>query len=100
MQHVYDAIKKAREVGEAWVTWNGERLRLVPPDIDKWLGQGYFEAIVKRARRVPGGLRIEALNAYKDGETRPRSHFTGRQLGWSDICAVIVERHPLKEGAP
>jgi hypothetical protein len=105
-QHLYDAIKKARETGEAWVNWNGERLRLKPII---WVdGSGHmcgdtvlefthFDALVKSKRSGGPNLKVEFINAYKDVGGRVKSHSTGRFYGWDDLCAVVVERHPLKE---
>lgn len=130
-QPVYDAIKKAREEGTAWVTWFGERLKiarvefddgglhlpgeLTAPNVgygcmeqrntlDWWIG----EALVK-ARR-PGGIAQAECNTYKDcgGRTRitewgnkgggkGRSRGVTRMIGWGDVLAVIVERHPRTE---
>ena len=90
LQHVYDAIKLARETGEAWVTWNGERLRLVPLDIDAAQQAMHFEAIVKARKR--GGIELTWVDAYKDVGSRLRN--ATRRFGWDQVLVVVAERHP------
>jgi hypothetical protein len=58
-QAVYDAIKKCRETGEAFVTFQGERLKLAP------VGEDYPEFALVKAR---GRVRLAHL-VHKDGLT-------------------------------
>jgi hypothetical protein len=57
-QAVYDAIKKCRETGEAFVTFKGERLKLLPAG-----SEGYPEFALVKAR---GRIRFAYL-VHKDG---------------------------------
>ena len=90
-QHVYDAIKKAREEGEAWVTWNGERLRLVPVSDDYG---SHFTAIVK-SRRAHGSIALAEVDAYKDVGSRVRIYEgdSSRMASWEQVLVVVAERH-------
>jgi hypothetical protein len=118
-QHVYDAIKKVKDEGEAWVTWDGERLRLTRVE---WRDEGcfdipylpepfkargvageqqdldysWFDAIVRTKRR--GDVAQAECCTYKDCGSRIQVIMKGqkrrRLVGWNDILAVIVERHP------
>ena len=90
-QAMYDALKQVREVGETWVTWNGERLRLGPVTDVYW--GSVFEAVIKARRR--GGISVATVDAYKDSGTRVRLD-DGRfyRAGWDAVLAVILERHP------
>ena len=98
-QHVYDAIKKARLEGEAWVTWGGERLKLVP--IDESFTGGVFDAIVKD-RGAHGGIRLMNVNAYKDVGNRVRNGFNegdfrNFHFSWKNVLVAVVERHPREK---
>lgn len=119
IQHVYDAVKKAKETGEAWVTWGGKRMRLVPltwkvegcfdvPMADgKALDCGHFDAIVY-SRKRPGGLTFAWIDSYKDVGDRIRIHEGGqfreqgrgptRMGGWDQIIVVVTEYHD-REGS-
>lgn len=112
-QHVYDAIKKAREEGEAWVSWRGFRFRIKPlvwENINGWdrpvlegqpLDGMHFDAIVKSKR--PGGIAMAWVDAYKDVGDRIRIWEGGaydefgsgpcRMAGWDQIVAVVAEKH-------
>jgi hypothetical protein len=111
-QHVYNAIRQAREEGSAWVTWKGVRYRLVPltwakdrcfdvPMAEDTKLFGCFNAIVKSRR--PGGIVLAWIDAYKDVGERIRIYEGGlygeqgggptRMGGWDQIVAVVVEQH-------
>ena len=110
-QHVYDAIKKAREDGTAWVTWFGERLKIarveftggiphlpegltVPSvgyghmdpknDLNWWIG----EALVKARRR--GGIAQAECNAYKDCGGRIRIYEWSNEGGEAGRSRGVV----------
>jgi len=122
-QHVYDALKRMREEGEAWVTWKGERLHLrpfVPGEDDEWrpvdtsrppgiLSDGFsvgdkrywfpaYHAIVKA--RVPGGIALAHIWWHED-----RLHLKGlegervpfRRANDDVVLAIITERHPRRK---
>lgn len=98
LQHVYDAIKRVRADGEAWVTWKGKRLRLVEPDADERI-QG--DAIVRS--RAPGGIALAWFDGYKDvgGRVRIYEAFPGTAnsyiTSWDNILAIVVEQHPREQ---
>lgn len=106
LQPIYDAIKLARESGEAqWVTLHKERLRIVPliwsAEVSRITADGsyidestYIEALVRSNRRGKPKIVVDAFQGYKDVGNRLRSHFTGRMIGWDDILAIVTERHP------
>jgi hypothetical protein len=94
-QNVYDAIKRVREEGEAWVTWHGERLRLepVPENNDQFTG-------IVRSPRSHGGIALAWVDGYKDGlrvyeggKGQPGLGFP-RRAQWKDILVIVAERHP------
>jgi len=113
-QHVYEALKRAREEGEAWVTWTGLRMRLVPlstmedhrgievpaAEGDR-LNMTIFHAIVKSRR--PGGIAFAWVDAYKDvgdririwegGEYSQQGEGPTRMGGWDQVLAVVTEHH-------
>jgi len=94
-QHVYDAIKRVREEGEAWVTWNGQRLRLVPVgDYDI-----QFTGII-RSGRAHGGIALawvdgykEGLRVYEGGNGEPLMG-RSRRVQWDQVLVRVEERHP------
>lgn len=99
-QHVYDALKKVRTEGEAWVTWQGERLRLVP------VGEhdDQFTGIIKSGR-AHGGIALAWVDGYKDGlrvyegSKGEPGRGRARRVQWDQILAVVKERHP-RRGSP
>lgn len=119
-QHVYDAIKQVRETGTAWVTWNGERLRLRPvveadtgyrpgdepqPEglestkspIVGWC-PGPYSAFIKS--RSPGGIALaqvwwhEGRLHLEEGDGRKRRFRRGND---NIVLAIVAERHPRGE---
>ena len=86
-QALRDALKTLRETGEAWVTWNGERFRLAPPDTP---GEGdHWPGLVRR------GNLVEVWELVgKDAGGRARCGIMGWRANPSRVLARIVERHP------
>lgn len=99
-QAIYDAVKRVREEGEAWVTLDGVRLHLTKVDPSA-LGQGSFGECLVRSRRPPGVARAffttkDAWPRVKVQETTTRpssSHTVIRTTGWDDVLALVAEEH-------
>ncbi len=98
-QAIYDAIKKCREEGEAWVTFKGKRLKLV--DVDK-SDIDFYPAdwgLVK----FRGEIILDVIS-NKDG-LRLCGYSTAdpSYIQWTDILAWVPEIHDRKsdeEGIP
>ena len=120
-QQVYDAIKRVRETGTAWVTWRGERLRLRPvEEADKdfrpgdlprpeglhdnatpsslvgWC-PGPYEAIVKS--RGPGGIALADVWWHEGRLHIDEPHRRFRRGNDNVVLAIVAERH-LRENLP
>ena len=92
-QHVRDALRKMRETGEAWLTLEGQRHRIVPiTDADRggdeWSG---WEVICKTKAK---GLTVQMIVSRKNTAYRPKALPIGCWLGWKDVLARVVESHP------
>ena len=93
-QPIRDALKKMRTDGEAWLTFGGERLRVVPitdDDIggDAWSG---WEVLchTKRRKLVVGLIVSRKNTAFRPHMIEPFSVW----LNWKDVLARVVEHHP------
>jgi hypothetical protein len=92
-QKVFDAVKRVREEGEAWVTLDGERLflRAVPnarPD--------YGDCVVRGRRGI-----VRARFSTKDAYPRVRiddAHGYTYLTSWDNVLALIIETHPREGG--
>ena len=87
-QAVYDALKKAREEGEAWTEIRGWRVRIVP-GFDRAV-TGVF-AIV-RTRNAPWKVDLATV-IDKDGLKFDESNGAYRRGRWGDILATVVEAY-------
>lgn len=88
MQHVYDAIKKARVDGEAWVTIDGHRSKVIPVDPESLIGDRDFYALVRA--KVPGGVQVQYLRSGRTVTDRLVTPYPQRYLGWDDVLAVLL----------
>lgn len=83
-QAVYDAIKKCREEGEAWVTFKGKRLKLVSVDDASWAHgpdwvlAKYHGKVVLDVLIDKDGLRLCDQRGY---------------IQWDDVLAYVAEIH-------
>ena len=90
-QAIYDAIKKAREEGEAWVTFKGKRLKLIGIDHMDF----NFDfcpadwALVKYRGQI-----ILSMVSGKDGLRLCNGDFSFIQ--WDDVLAYVSEIHERK----
>lgn len=128
MQHVHDAIKKMRAEGEAWLTHEGERLRIRPlreedtelrrADIPRPEGifedadpcmislvdscpEGFWFPYYKafiKAVRVKGGV-VYGDVWWHEGRLHCYAPVMGSRCAEDDIVlALVVERHPRGSG--
>lgn len=80
------ACKKARDEGEAWVTWRDERLLLAPPlenPLD-YFGKTIVYVRSGHFRVTEGGMRKGNL---------PMVDADGYRISPKQVKAVVVERH-------
>jgi hypothetical protein len=87
-QAVYDAIKRCRVDGEAWVTFGDKRLHLVPTSTEVW---DTFWALVKSRR--PGGVALAQI-ILKDGLRIQEEGGPNRRGGDKDLLAIVESFHP------
>lgn len=91
-QALYDAIKKAREGQEAWVTFEGTRIQLSSSE-GVWEGYG---SLGKGLVKFNGKIRIADIftrdsylsASYEDGLTR--------RIQEKEILAKVIEEHDRK----
>lgn len=70
MQHVHDALKVMRAEGEAWVTHEGQRMRIRPPREDEdteWLPVG--------DKPRPEGVALDATPVLADSTINPGGYW-------------------------
>ena len=98
MQHVHDALRRMRAEGEAWLTHEGERLRIRPlreEDLPPASSQPLRAVIRTKAR---GGVCFGDVWWH---EWRLHTNATptgGTRRGDDDVVlAVAVERHPVEQ---
>lgn len=94
-QALRDSLARMRREGEAWVTFRGQRLRIVP--FDPATGRPSTECLVHHEGRVSGALVSD--EQYRVG-LPPHSWHARFDDGRSaiikehDVLAVIVAQHP------
>lgn len=86
MQHLYEALKTVRATGEAWLSWNGRRLKLRVSKGHEEPEGVPFEAFV-RARGVPGGVKL-AVVWWHDGRCRVG---TSRWTNDRNVLAIVAQ---------
>ena len=96
-QRLYDAIKRLRAEPEVWVTWRGERMRLIPPSADSAM---HYRAPVV-AHFGCYGLQIGQEHERGD-ESFIRYQGQGRPCDrpWTKALAIVEERHPVAPAPP
>ncbi len=94
-QALSDAFKKVRAGEDAWVTWRGQRVHLVPAA--PYLNTDHVhDALVYQHGRI-----VEDSLSSKDRGGRWRSCiWCGQDYGDNDVAAVILERHTRARTTP
>ena len=124
MQHVHDALKKMRADGEAWLTHEGTRMKIVPlkPEMTEWRpvqGPDKPEGIPAEATpclvgysshpegwwfpaydaivktKARGGVKIASV-WWHEGRLHTDGTPTGGVRRGDDdvVLAIIIEKHP------
>ena len=88
-QAVYDALKRMKAEGMAWVTLRGHRLKIIPFEGTPYTG-GVTGPVLLRTRRH-GGVALGFVVDH-DG-LRLDYHFSGRRGRADDILALVLEDH-------
>jgi len=95
-QAVYDAIKKAREDGESWVTFKDKRIKIVDPD--KFPENGYGPSGCGLVN-FKGRIRLTGVWS-KDSYTwcYPTKGSYGVKIRLDQIVGCVVEVYDRKTG--
>jgi hypothetical protein len=108
-QALYDAIKRIREEGEAWLTIDGRRLRALDPRIVLAaygelgvIAPQYGECLV-RSRCARFGIGLAEFSV-KDAWPRVRVDELGgrvcRRTAFAELLGIICESHPRLSSTP